>query len=63
MVLIGDQPEVSKKDLKHAIDKKFPIIVVEGTEFSDKIISYVQDKQDEFDDQFQEMLDKGHFYV
>lgn len=62
MVLIGDEKS-AMDDVKEAVKRDIPIILVRGSELSDKIADYILGADKFHNAEIEEMLNKAHIYV
>lgn len=62
-MILGDEPNCSREEIKIAVKMKYPVMVVKGSWYCDKLISHLREAQDEFDEEFQEELSRGKFYI
>ena len=51
------------EDIKIAVEKKLPVILVKGSELCDKMIGYLNEKTKFYNEEVEELLEKGHFYT
>lgn len=61
MVLMGDNPYI-KEEIKIAVSMNLSIIVVKGSEFTDKIIGHLNGEQTIQSEPFRELINRGNFY-
>lgn len=50
-------------DVKIAVEKNLPIILVKGTDICDKMIGYINEKTKFYNAEMEDLLEKGHFYA
>jgi len=62
MVVLGDD-ESSLGEIKIAVSKKIPIILVDGSDLCSRLIKFVVDGEQLFNENIEGMLKEGHFYV
>ena len=62
VVCMGDHMSCLQ-DLKFAVQYDWPILVVKGSEVTDKIIGFLVDKTPLYNESLESLLARGHFYV
>ena len=50
-------------DIKIAVSKKLPIILVKGNDICDKMISFINEKTKFYNSEIEDLLQKGHFFA
>jgi len=50
-------------DIKIAVARKLPIILVKGNDICDKMIAFINEKTKFYNSEIEELLGKGHFFA
>ena len=61
-ILMGDADFDVMDEIRLSVENEIPIIVVSGSSLCDKLIKASNGDQGEVDGEFQEIIDKGHFF-
>jgi hypothetical protein len=63
-IVLGDG-DISEwiDDVKIAVEKNLPIILVSGSDICDKMIGYINEKTKFYNAEMEDLLEKGHFFT
>lgn len=62
MVIMGEDPNCMH-EISLGVEMEYPIIIVKGSPFSDKLIEAINGKKPIENEQLASVINKGHFYI